>query len=700
MRHERNRARDQINSRLPEYLEKEKGLSLKKPFHCLNPDHPDKNPSMSYDQARNKVHCFGCGQTYDRLDLIGIDYNLADYNEILKKGCEIYGIRLDERAQEMDKKEAHHGRGDRLQGNKANTEKSNLVATENSTEGEQIIDLTAQFQEWHNQLDQTDYLQRRGISPEVAARFKVGFCPDWKNPKAPNDPAIPRLIIPTSKGTYTARATDDPDPKRRYRNFGDSLLMNLEALKGDRPVYIVEGEIDALSIAEAGGVAVGLGSVSNYGKLPAIAEKAKPKRPLILALDNDKAGQEATEDLARGLYEAGVPYRRYNPYGDHKDANAALLADLEAFKLAIKEGEALEEKEYRATKSAAAYMGELEARITASMKREELSTGWPGLDAQLDGGLNPELIALGAITGLGKTTLILQMADQIAMQGKDVLYFSLEMGRHELMARSISRLTSLIGRINTFPADDWKTSRGIIKGKRYEKYDEQEHELIGWAKDRYTGYAKHLFIHEGLRDTAVEDIIAAVDEHERITGKPPAAVFLDYLQILKPPKKLDIKNPTTKDIIDDAIWALKELSRSKEIPIIAVSSLNRDNYKDKTPKKINLAHFKESGAIEYSSDVLIGLDFANMEKTTTDEKGKIKRIPCDIDAEMEKDPREIELRILKNRNGPRSRPVQFQYYPKFNLFLEKGWQEGKTHSEITEELEPIAGLRGEHGQDG
>ncbi len=672
MRHERDRARDEIKARLPEYLEG-KGLPLKKPFKCLNPGHQDNNPSMSYDQDRNKVHCFSCGADYDRIDLIGIDYGLEDYNEKLKKGCDLYGIRLEERDQNMDKKEAHHGRSDRLQTNKVTTtENNNLVVTKDSTGPEEEKDLTALFDKWHSQLDQTDYLRNRGISPEVADKFNVGYCQDWRHPKTPEGPASPRLIIPTSKGTYTARAINDNDP-RRYMNAYGNPPMNLEALNGDRPVYIVEGEIDALSIVEAGGEAIGLGSVANHGKLPGLVKGAKMNKALILALDNDKAGQEATEVLARGLHDEGIPFHRYNPYGDHKDANAALLADRETFKRAIKEGEAavnrkLEEdrrarlEEYRSTKSAAAYMAVFREQIEDSKTQEEISTGFPELDNQMDGGLNPELIILGAVTGLGKTTLVLQIADQIAQQGKDVLYFSLEMGRYELMARSISRHTLEIKSRNShlYTDGDPKTSRGITKGKRYEDYCEREMDLIEQAMQEYGEYARHLFIYEGLRDTTIENILEAVEEHEQVTGSPPAAVFLDYLQILNPPKEIEIKNPTTKEIIDDAVWSLKALSRSKKIPVFAISSINRSSYKNK-PKKINLADFKESGSIEFQAEVLIALDFEGTGKKS-----------FSLHEAMRKDPRKIELHFLKNRNGPRGAPIRFEYYPKFNLFQEIG----------------------------
>ena len=69
--------------------------------------------------------------------------------------------------------------------------------------------------------------------------------------------------------------------------------------------------------------------------------------------------------------------------------------------------------------------------------------------------------------------------------------------------------------------------------------------------------------------------------------------------------------------------------------------------------------FKESGAIEYSSDVLIGLQAAG-----AGSKG------FDIDAEKKKDPRHVELKILKNRNGRTGDKLYYDYYPKFNYFTE------------------------------
>jgi hypothetical protein len=68
---------------------------------------------------------------------------------------------------------------------------------------------------------------------------------------------------------------------------------------------------------------------------------------------------------------------------------------------------------------------------------------------------------------------------------------------------------------------------------------------------------------------------------------------------------------------------------------------------------------KESGAIEYSSDVLIGLQLKGVEMSE-----------FDVNAAKKKSPREIELVILKNRNGISGDKLEYKYYPLFNYFEE------------------------------
>ena len=71
--------------------------------------------------------------------------------------------------------------------------------------------------------------------------------------------------------------------------------------------------------------------------------------------------------------------------------------------------------------------------------------------------------------------------------------------------------------------------------------------------------------------------------------------------------------------------------------------------------------FKESGSIEYSADVLIGVQFAG----TGMGKGNFN-----VDKAKRANPREMEAVMLKSRNGPAGAAIQFKYYPAFNCFKE------------------------------
>lgn len=72
---------------------------------------------------------------------------------------------------------------------------------------------------------------------------------------------------------------------------------------------------------------------------------------------------------------------------------------------------------------------------------------------------------VGAISSLGKTTLITQIGDQIAQSGQDILLFSLEMAKTEIMAKSISRQTLLNCKKQNIRINNAKTVRGLLTGK-------------------------------------------------------------------------------------------------------------------------------------------------------------------------------------------------------------------------------------------
>jgi len=526
------------------------------------------------------------------------------------------------------------------------------------------------------------YIQGRGISPETAARFKLGYDSVWRSPKAlregRNPPESPRLIIPTSRFSYLARdIRPDADKKYKAMKEGRSEIFNVKALKGDAPIFITEGEIDAVSIVEVGGQALALGSTSNVRKLLEICEKEPPAVPLILTLDNDDAGRKAQAELKRGLEALKITVYEINTAGEYKDQNEHLTANRAAFTALVHSDpaeaarqEAEAEKENYLETSTAHHIALLNDEIATNKKTPAIPTGFSVLDNALDGGLYPGLYVVGAISSLGKTSFVLQVADQIAKAGYDVLIFSLEMSRYELMSKSISRITFENCDGNTGNA---KTTRAILSGIKYMYYTAAENALIEESMIYYSSYAHRVYIHEGVGDIGVERIRQEIQKHITFTGNTPV-VIIDYLQIIAPH---DIR-ATDKQNTDKSVLELKRVSRDKKIPIIAISSFNRENY----TAPVNLASFKESGAIEYSSDVLLGLQLAGMDDLSQSE-GKRAETIRKIDEWKAAEKRKAQLKILKNRNGKTGTSVYYEYDPRFNHF-----------KEIVAPDEKAAGLKG------
>lgn len=274
--------------------------------------------------------------------------------------------------------------------------------------------------------------------------------------------------------------------------------------------------------------------------------------------------------------------------------------------------------EYK-VKNAKAAIEELRTDIRNNATQPPTPTGFKALDNMLDSGLYKGLYVIGAMTSMGTTSLLNQITDQIAQQGKDVLFFSLEMSRMDLMSKSVSRLN-----------DD----KGIER------------------------YAKHVSIIEGIDGLTVEDISRIAKRHAQATGSAPIVV-VDYIQLIAPSVAYTDPHTADKQNMDRAALRLKHLSHDLNTAVFAISSINRHSYK----APVSMSSFKESGGIESLADVLIGLDFKTMLKD---------RNRVDIEHEKQKSPRNITLTIIKNKLGQTGHRVDYKYYPAYSLFEEVG----------------------------
>lgn len=601
--------------------------------------------------SRDGVHftCWACDSKPE--DIIGIVQKRdgVDYVTALRLCCEWLGL--------MQEFESLYGKkGGSMMGNslyKAR-EEGKAAATKPPA------DYTAYYEKCAANIENTDYWRKRGLSLETVKRFRLGFDGEWRHPKAVAEgkkpPATPRMIIPTSKHSYIARDTREvvPAGQESYKKqkCGESHLFNADAVKEDAPVFVVEGEFDALSVIEAGGSAMALGGIGNVKKFLAFLDRNKPKRPLIISLDKDEAGKRAELALCEGLGKLGIAFYRADLGGTAKDANERLIADREGLEAAVADAIAAaktEQEAYSDTTNAGFLQAFLDG-VADSVSTPCYSTGFKKLDDALDGGLYEGLTIIGAITSLGKTAFALQIADSIAAAGGSVLVFSLEMGRNELMARTISRETWKLGVERGDVRRLAKTARGVLDGRRYANYAEDEEQAIYDAVGRYGDYAGNVRVIEGLGNVGAAEIREEVQRHIRLTGQRPF-VLIDYLQLVCP---ADVRM-TDKQSVDHNVMEFKRLSRDTKTCVFVVSSLNRQSYND----EVNLQSFKESGGIEYSADLVLALQLSGAGQKD-----------FDATAEKAKNPRKIELRVLKNRNAAVGSKVHYDYYPAYNTFVE------------------------------
>ena len=292
----------------------------------------------------------------------------------------------------------------------------------------------------------------------------------------------------------------------------------------------------------------------------------------------------------------------------------------------------------------------IKAEIEAFTAASEVKTGFKRFD-QLAGGLYPALYVVGAISSLGKTTFIHQMADQLAENGKHVLFFSLEMSRLELATKSISRRTAL----KDF--DNAMTSLKIRRGYKSTA-------LVQAAADYCKAVEDRMNVIEGGFETTVQYIREYAKQYAAQHSTTPV-IIVDYLQILQGAQK-----GTLREAVDFNVVELKRLSRDLDAPVIVISSVNRSNYL----LPVDFESFKESGGIEYTADVVLGMQLACLDTDPVFDSGEGKDIAkkreCVKKAKAE-EPRKVKLVCLKNRYGGPDWTIDFRYYPRFDLFEEE-----------------------------
>ncbi len=282
--------------------------------------------------------------------------------------------------------------------------------------------------------------------------------------------------------------------------------------------------------------------------------------------------------------------------------------------------------------------------IARFIKYKDRKTGFANLDEKTSG-LYPGLYVIGAVPSLGKTTFVHQLGDQLAEAGDHVLYFSLEQNCLEMITKSLSRITAKRDISKAVSAINIR--RGHIT------------QAVNDALKDYRLLADRISIIALNFDASINYIQGYIEQYIKRNETKPI-VIIDYLQIVPPADP----RQTNKDKIDEIVRALKKIQGNNDLVVFVVSSFNRTNYL----APVDFESYKESGGIEYTADVVWGLQLQIQNSELFNSEKKIKEKREAIRAAKEANPRKVELVCLKNRYGIANYSCGFNYNPVYDLF--------------------------------
>ncbi|HWW50140.1 MAG TPA: replicative DNA helicase [Verrucomicrobiae bacterium] len=266
-----------------------------------------------------------------------------------------------------------------------------------------------------------------------------------------------------------------------------------------------------------------------------------------------------------------------------------------------------------------------------------LATGYPGLDNEIAGLQNSELIILAARPSMGKTALALNIAENVALrQGQPVAVFSLEMSKESLLLRllaSEARVDAHKFRTGHMNRDDWeKVTRSLAE--------------LGEAP---------IWIDDSASSTVLE-MGAKARRLKRDRGL--ALVVVDYLQLVVPTHTS--RGSNRQEEVSGISRALKGLAKELKVPVLVLSQLTRAPEREE--RKPQLSDLRESGAIEQDADVVLFINRPNFYKTDLPEEDRAK----------------AELVIAKQRNGPTGvrNFVFLSRYTRFEEAAPDAWSSG------------------------
>lgn len=243
-------------------------------------------------------------------------------------------------------------------------------------------------------------------------------------------------------------------------------------------------------------------------------------------------------------------------------------------------------------------------------KLRGIPTGWKDLDDKTAGLQRSDLIILAARPAMGKTTLVTNLAYNVATKAKQaVLFFSLEMSKEQLVDRMLAESSGV---------DAWKIRTGNLSDEDFSKLSDAMGEMA----------EAPIFID----DTPGMTVLEMRTKARRLAHtRPLGLVIVDYLQLMQASGRSDGNRVQE---VSEISRGLKLIARELNVPLVALSQLSR-SVESRSPQIPQLADLRESGSIEQDADIVQFIYRPGYYNPDDPELANI-----------------TELHIAKHRNGP------------------------------------------------
>ncbi|MDU0348016.1 replicative DNA helicase [Actinomyces sp. MRS3W] len=329
------------------------------------------------------------------------------------------------------------------------------------------------------------------------------------------------------------------------------------------------------------------------------------------------------KSLMRGLVQAGTRIAQLGYSTDAGDIDELVtLAESEVYAVAHKEGE---REDYIAVGE---LLNEANLEIEAGQAREDgqmrgVPTGFVELDELLGGLHGGQMIIVAARPAMGKSTLAVDFCRSASLHARGAdggfipsCYFSLEMGRMELMMRILAAESGV----------------ALNKLRGGSQMDERDWEDVARAYNPVS--EAPLFIDDSPNLTMPEIRSKALRLKQQ---HGLGLMVVDYLQLMSSGKQVESRQQE----VSEFSRSLKLLAKELDIPVIAVAQLNRGP-EQRTGNKPQMSDLRESGSLEQDADVIMLLHRPEY-------------------YQEEERPGEADIIVAKHRNGQtRTIPVAFQ----------------------------------------